>query len=355
MKFIHMADMHFDAPFARLHKNGMGEKRRLEQRKVFKNIIEYIKENKIPYLFIAGDLYEQEYIRESTIKYINALFETIPQTQVYIVAGNHDPYLRNSYYNRFNWNSNVKIFSSDIEKIEQSEFDLYGYGFSDFFMEESKLIEIKIENPDKINILLTHSSIDGIGQEAKYNPIKRKDLKESKFDYIALGHIHKPSYQDEEKQKIIYPGSTIAQGFDEQGSHGVILGELEKGKVNLEFLTFDEKEFVVKDFIMDEIDSKESLVENLNELSLEENKYYEINLIGKRSFEINPYEIQKQIESDNILKIKNQTKMKIDLEQLSKENSLKGIFVKKMLEKIEDYPESKDKIEKAIEIGLDTM
>ena len=59
MKFIHMADMHFDAPFSRLHQNGMGDNRRLEQRKVFKNIIEYIKENKIPYLFIAVDLYEQ--------------------------------------------------------------------------------------------------------------------------------------------------------------------------------------------------------------------------------------------------------------------------------------------------------
>ena len=76
MKFIHMADMHFDIPFTVLNsRNKLGEKRRLEQREAFRKIIEYIKENKIEYLFIAGDLYEHEYIRKTTIEYINNLFK----------------------------------------------------------------------------------------------------------------------------------------------------------------------------------------------------------------------------------------------------------------------------------------
>jgi len=79
MKFIHMADMHFDTPFTTL--NNLGEERRLEQRQIFKQIIEYIKENEIPYLFISGDLYDHTYIKESTIEYINNLFKTIPKTR----------------------------------------------------------------------------------------------------------------------------------------------------------------------------------------------------------------------------------------------------------------------------------
>ena len=52
MKFLHMADMHFDAPFSFLNtKKNLGETRRLEQRKVFKEIINYIKENEIDYMF----------------------------------------------------------------------------------------------------------------------------------------------------------------------------------------------------------------------------------------------------------------------------------------------------------------
>ena len=39
MKFIHIADMHFDMPFTVLSKNGLAEERRLDQRKVFKKTI----------------------------------------------------------------------------------------------------------------------------------------------------------------------------------------------------------------------------------------------------------------------------------------------------------------------------
>ena len=56
--------MHFDAPFVTLAgKGNLAQERRLEQRKVMKEIVKYIKENNISYFFIAGDFYEQDYIR----------------------------------------------------------------------------------------------------------------------------------------------------------------------------------------------------------------------------------------------------------------------------------------------------
>ena len=98
MRFVHIADMHFDAPFTSLNsKEHLGDKRRLEQRSAFKRVIDYIKENKIEYLLIAGDLYEHEYVRKSTIDYIARLFREIPQTKIFISPGNHDPYIKNSY------------------------------------------------------------------------------------------------------------------------------------------------------------------------------------------------------------------------------------------------------------------
>ena len=97
MEFVHIADMHFDAPFVTLSDNGnLGEKRRIEQRSVFKKVIEYIKENNIKYLFISGDLYEHQYIRKTTINYINNLFKEINNTKIFISPGNHDPLLQKS-------------------------------------------------------------------------------------------------------------------------------------------------------------------------------------------------------------------------------------------------------------------
>jgi len=94
MKFVHIADMHFDSPFTSLGRiEGLSDIRRLEQRKIFKKIIEYIQENNIECLFISGDLYENDYVKQSTIEYINNLFKTIPNTKIFIAPGNHDPYL----------------------------------------------------------------------------------------------------------------------------------------------------------------------------------------------------------------------------------------------------------------------
>ncbi len=356
MKFVHIADMHFDVPFTTLNKNELGNLRRLDQRKALKKIIEYIKENKIEYLFISGDLYEHEYVKQSTIEYINNLFSEIPNTKIYITPGNHDPYLQNSYYNKFNWNKNVHIFKSNIEKISENNVDIYGFGFDNFYMKASEYSKIQIENPEKINILITHGSLEGgTTEDLEYNPMNKNELENLKFDYIALGHIHKTNYKEE--QKIIYPGSTISLGFDELGNHGMIVGEIKEDtkKLNIEFVPIDEKEFVEYEIDITEILTEEELIEKINEIKTEENKYYKIILTGNRQFEINVNNIIKYIQNKNIIKIKDKTKIKYDLEKIAEENSLKGIFVKELLEKIKQNPEEKKIIEKAIEIGLEAM
>ena len=240
-------------------------------------VIEYIKENKIKYLFISGDLYEHKYVRQSTIEYINKLFKEIPETKIFIAPGNHDPYLKNSYYNKFNWNENVKIFNSEIEKIELPEVDIYGYGFDDFYCNNSNIENIEIENKEKINILITHATLDaGNNVEKNYNILSSKKLKEKNFDYIALGHIHKLDFNTEEQQRIAYPGSTVSLGFDEPGKHGMIVGELEKENINLTFVPLDEEQFVKENIDVTNMFSKEELIENINELEIKEDEYVEV-------------------------------------------------------------------------------
>lgn len=356
MKFVHIADMHFDVPFTTLNKKELGNIRRLDQRKALKKVIDYIKQNNIPYLFISGDLYEHEYVKQSTIEYINNLFKEIENTKIYIVPGNHDPLLKNSYYSKFNWNKNVHIFSSNIEKISENGIDIYGFGFDNFYMKESKYQEIQIENKEKINILITHGSLEGgTSADMEYNPMNKTKLNNLGFDYIALGHIHKTNCNEE--TKIIYPGSTISLGFDELGSHGMIVGEIDESTkaLNMQFIKIDEKEFIEYELDISELQTKEELIEKINLIEIEEDKYYKIILIGNRQFEINIYDIEKYIQNNNIIKIKDHTKIKYDLEKMALGNNLKGIFVKELLQKIEENPEEKEVYLKAIEIGLEAM
>lgn len=365
MKFVHIADLHLDSPLIKLsEKETLGDKRRLEQRKILKKVIEYVKQEKIQYLFISGDLYEHQYVKQSTIEYINNLFKEIPNTNIYIAPGNHDPYLKNSFYNKFNWNKNVKIFKGNIEKVETEDAEIYGYGFTDFVCSNSGIEEIKLNKSEKPQILVIHGTLDGAA-ENPYNPMKTKILEEKGFSYIALGHIHKVDYANKE---IVYPGSIAALGFDEIGEHGMIVGELckdnvenvenqDKEMLNIKFIPLDEEKFTLKELDVTSIISKEELIEKINQIKIEENEYAEIILTGKRNIEINKYEIIKYIENPKIIKLKDETKLDYDLEKLKNETTLKGLFVKKILEEYDQKQtnEEKEIIEKAIEIAFDAL
>ena len=358
MKFVHIADIHMDSPFVNLSdRETLGDLKRLEQRKKLKEVIEYIKENEIDMLFIAGDLYEQQYIKKTTIEYINNLFKEIPETQIYIAPGNHDPYLKNSYYSKYKWNENVKIFNSKIEKIEQNEVDIYGYGFEDFYCTECGIENLEIENPEKENILIMHGTLDGANiEEKQYNSISTKMLEEKGFDYVALGHIHKTNFNKE--SKIIYPGSLVSLGFDELGQHGMVVGEIKNKKLNIEFVPIKSSEFVEKRIDVTEIISKEELIEKINSIEIQPNEYVKIILEGKRNFEINTYELYKLIQEQKIIKIKNKTKINYNLEEIENETTLKGLFAKEIKQKLDSKNltnEQREILEKAIEIGFEAL
>ena len=355
MKFAHIADMHFDSPLTNLSDKGnLGEQRRIEQRKIFKKVIEYIKENKIEYLFISGDLYEHKYIRKSTIEYINNLLKEIPETKIFISPGNHDPYLKKSYYTNYEWNENVHIFKPEFGKIETKDVDIYGYGFNDFYCPKMNFEGLKIENTEKINILVIHGTLDGANvEQMPYNPMSTAMLKEKGFNYVALGHIHKTNF--EKDGTIIYPGSTISLGFDELGEHGMIVGEITKKENKLEFIKLDETEFTEQEINCTEINSIEELIEKINELKIEENKLYKIILTGKRNFEINIYNLYKYELNERIIKIKDKTKPNYNIEEIAKENTLKGLFAKEILEEIKNKNYDEETIEKTIEIGMEIL
>ena len=309
MKFVHIADMHFDSPFTGLSNTGnLGDIRRLEQRKAFKKIMDYIKQNKIEYLFIAGDLYENEYIRKSSIEYINRLFQEIENTKIFISPGNHDPYIKGSYYQDFQWSKNVQICKNPWEILESEKIDIYMTAFTNFYENQSIIEKIQIKNPSKTNLLLTHCDLNGKQDENgfSYHPILESKLNALGFDYVAMGHIHKTNFVP--NKKVVYPGSTISFGFDETGEHGMVVGELNGKNLTTNFVKLDDRLFTKCELTVDNFPSKEDLVEKINNLKWDTMNLYEIILTGNRQFEINTREILSLIEQENILKIKDNTR-----------------------------------------------
>ena len=132
----------------------------------------------------------------------------------------------------------------------------------------------------------------------------------------------------------------------------MIVGTIEDKKVSTEFVRLDEKEFVETELDITGIYTIEELLEKISELQLEENKLYKIILTGNRNFEINIYKLYKMIDIRNIIKIKDKTSIAYDLEKMANDSTLKGIFAKEMINKLNEENIDKEIIEKAIEIGL---
>lgn len=354
MKFVHIADVHFDKPFTVLENNGLSEQRRLEQREAFHKVIEYCKQEKVELLLIAGDLYEQEYVRKSTIEFINQCFQEIEETtRVLIAPGNHDPYLVNSYYHHYPWNTNVTIFDQ-LQKVEIQGIHVYGFGFTDFYQAPMKLPE-EIDTT-KVNIMLMHADVNGAKDGLNnYNPILETTLRDSKFDYIALGHIHKNNIEVE--KRAVYPGSFIAGGFDELGKHGMVIGEIDVNTktIDLIFHPVDEKEFIVRPLDISECQSEEEMIEVINNMSFNEHGYYKIELVGTKNIELNVNTILKHLHNKCILKVKDKTKISYDLQALAKEKNLRGMFVQELLQEIKEDHSNEEEIKRMIEIGLNVM
>ena len=141
-------------------------------------------------------------------------------------------------------------------------------------------------------------------------------------------------------------------GFDELGDHGMIVGEINKGRTDIEFIKLDERRYEEIEVNITDFCSKEEIIEKINSLELEEKNLYRIILNGFRNIEINSREIISLIDYENIIKIKDKTQMSIDIESIKNQNDIKGIFIKRILERAEEEDLSKEELEKAIELGI---
>lgn len=136
----------------------------------------------------------------------------------------------------------------------------------------------------------------------------------------------------------------------------MVVGNITKQNLELKFIKLDEKELKEKELNITELKTIEELLEQIELLELEEKNLYKITLIGTRNFEINVYQLIKLINKKEIIKIKDKTTLGYEIEKIAKETTtLRGIYVKEILEKIEKQPENKEILEKALEIGLEVL
>ena len=230
MRFIHLADVHLGA----VPDRGCpwSKEREEEIWSTFRRVIAGIREDPVDLLFISGDLFHRQPLMRE-LKEVNYLFSTIPDTRVYLMAGNHDFISRDSFYNTFEWNSNVIFFRSrELTCVKDPRLDVYVYGLSYYDREiKDGLYDQAVPvQKEGIHILLAH------GGDEKHIPLSAAALAASGFDYVALGHIHKPQILI--RDQAAFSGALEPIDRNDTGEHGYMEGRLINGRIRTEFVPF---------------------------------------------------------------------------------------------------------------------
>ena len=362
VKILHCADIHIGA--AQSFLGTLAEKRRYEVLMTFERIIDTAKENDVKIIAIAGDLFDSNNIEKSFIDAVFNKIACVPYIKIVAICGNHDPLDSNSPFNSNNLPENLYVLGSEDEAITFEDIKTRVYGRSFGFCYENgreKFSIIPCDN-EYINLMLMHGDFKA-DLKSNYNAISPEFIKSSSMDYIALGHVHKRSGIEKIGDTFFaYCGCPEGQGFDELDQKGVYMGNIGKGICELEFVPINKRQHIhiiidISD-LNNENEIPDKILRSISETFGENypENLYKIDLTGElpEDFDISLSEIAERL-SDKLffIKLRDYTEVYIDKEALAKEASLKGIFVKNMLKKIEEAQDSEKIIlRKALSLGL---
>lgn len=345
MRFIHLADVHLGA----VPDRGCpwSEKRENEIWETFRRVIAGIRENPVDLLFIAGDLFHRQPLLHE-LNEVNELFTSIPDTKVYLIAGEHDYLKKDSFYLDFAWAENVVFFSKEaVTCVKDEKTGVYVYGLS---YEHDKITAnlyegIRPAEGEGLHILLAH------GGDALYCPLNVSALMAAGFDYIALGHVHTPGILV--RDGAAYSGALEPIHRSELGMHGYMEGRVENGRLRVEFVPFAMRNYEQLLLNVDEKSTQISLEEALKEKIYLTGglNIYRVILQGRRRPEL--LLIPEKLKAfGNITEVLDETKPNYDLKELSERyaGTLIGDYIASFLGKELTITE-----EKALFYGLQAL
>lgn len=345
MRFMHIADVHLGA--APDHGFVWAKDRGREIWESFRRCITDANEKKVDLLLIAGDLFHRQPEMQE-LREVNYLFSTLEKTMVVLIAGNHDYLKPSSPYLNFPWNENVIcMFAPECERVKLPELKTEVYGFSYHQQEITAPMydELEAEKNEYFKILLAH------GGDAEHIPLSKNALSSSGFDYIALGHIHKPQVYI--KNLAMYAGALEPIDCNDVGPHGYIIGDVQRKKVKLAFVETCSRQYLHEQVEINEMDTVFSIREKIAAMLLEKGTQhmYRITLKGQRHPKFRA-DIREYMKCGRIVEILDHTVPAFHLDELRRQ--YEGQLIGRYIDSFGDGPQGIIE-EKALSYGLEAL
>ena len=280
MKFIHTADIHLGCQPDRGFP--WSKERSLDILSAFREFADACKKERPDLVLIAGDLFHRQ-PAPVELKEADSLFAGLSPIPVVLIAGNHDCIRPGSSLADFSWSPNVTLLSGkEPETVSFTDIKTVVHGFSYHSREIKAPLYDSLTAPkdENFHILLAH------GGDETHIPIDKKKLAGSGFSYTALGHIHKPEFS--EAGRYGFPGSLSPIDLTETGSHGYLVGELNRDEeteaLKLRFVPLPSRSYIPCQVKVTEKTTNQTLFQTLGKFIKQygASNLYKVTLNGKR-------------------------------------------------------------------------
>lgn len=260
MKLLHIADLHIGK---RVYEYSMLE----QQSFILDQILRIVDGKKPQALLLAGDIYDKNVPAAEAVELYDDFLTGLSERQIktFIVSGNHDSRERINFGSRILSKGNIYISGMFDGHLKcETLADPFGevniwllpfvkpatvrpYFESETIDSYEQAVKAILSAADidttKRNILLAHQFVTAFGVEPQRSDseaisvgtLDNVDFEVfNQFDYVALGHIHRPQFIG--RETIRYAGSILKYSFSEVGhkKSATLIEVSEKGYIKLE-------------------------------------------------------------------------------------------------------------------------
>jgi len=199
--------------------------------------------NGIDLVVIAGDLFETHRPDEALVAGVMAQLQRLEQGGVPVVTvpGNHDEitYPNSVYQNhRSDWPgllvTNPNPSHVATLSVQGMPVHIYSLAYTGGITQTQPPIDRfpRVDEPG-LHLAVFHGTLGDWGGDRSL-PLNPAALGQARYDYVALGHIHKPGEVRVGGGLAVYPGAVEGKGFDDPGTGQFTIARLEPGGVTLE-------------------------------------------------------------------------------------------------------------------------
>lgn len=338
MKIIHCADLHLDSRMTANLSREQARERRKEILRTFTRMVEYAAANKVRIILIAGDLFDTRNISAMARNTVKDMIAAHPEIDFVYLKGNHDS----------------DNFLGKLEDVPPNLL-LFGREWTTYLYGDVAITGMELDRDnhavcynslmldhDLFNIVVLHGQLENYRNMENAESISVNDLRNKNIDYLALGHLHAMTMERlDGRGMYCYPGCLEGRGFDECGEKGFVLIDIddEKHSAAYQFVPMAARTLYTLEVdisgVMTTQEAAERMEKAIADAAYSSGSLVKFVLTGEVEIDAEfNCEYLQDVFSDYFYyeKVYDRTKLLVNYNDYARDASLKGEFIRMVLE-----------------------